>query len=158
MSEVRSLSVVLDPFLSATEEKDLPLLLAILERTAAEQYRAWSEQTPDSVEKAGLRACAATEDEIAEFIETIEPDSERRIADLNARFPTVGAAYAGAFEGLSRTDQLRVQAEGELGGADLLRQFAAATQGAVSARFAALAVSEESNATYLRVLSGQSPG
>lgn len=42
VSEVRSLSGVLEPFLSGTEEKDLPLLLAILERTAAEHYQQYA--------------------------------------------------------------------------------------------------------------------
>ena len=40
------------------------------------------------------------------------------------------------------------KAEGELGGADYMRQFAAATEGAVAARFESLACCEEANSSF----------
>ena len=54
--------------------------------------------------------------------------------------------------GRSRVEQLRIQAEGELGGAGYMRQFAAASKGAIAARFAALACCEEANSSYLSAL------
>jgi hypothetical protein len=51
--------------------------------------------------------------------------------------------------GQDRSEQLRRQAEGELGGANFLRQFAEAHSGAVAAQFEALAHYEEANSSFL---------
>ena len=64
------------------------------------------------------------------------------------------ATYAALLAGRTRNEQLRIQAEGEMGGADLMHRFSAAAEGAVAARFAALALYEESNSRFLRVLVG----
>jgi hypothetical protein len=47
------------------------------------------------------------------------------------------------------SEQLRRQAEGELGGASFLRQFASAHSGAIAAQFEALAYYEEANSSFL---------
>ena len=102
--------------MTATEASELPILLAILERTAAEYYRHWSQEASDPLERAGLIACAETEVQIAEAIESLTTDLERRTLDLKARFPELAATYAAVMKGLPRADQLRIQAEGENGG------------------------------------------
>ena len=130
------------------------MLVAIIERLAAERYRGWIEGTDDPIERAGLHACAAREDEIAVFIESLQPDAAAKTAELNSRFPDLQERYDGLMAGRSRTDQLRIQAEGELGGADYMRQFSAASEGAVAAGFAALSALEESNSRFLSVLIG----
>ena len=149
MSQLTSLSEALEPYVTATEESELPILLAILERTAAEYYRRWSQEAADPFETAGLIACAETEVQIAEAIESLTTDWKRRTLDLKARFPELAATYAGVMEGVPREDQLRIQAEGESGGATLLRQFAVAAQAPESAFFESLALREEANATFL---------
>ena len=63
------------------------MLIAIIERLAADRYRGWAAGTGDPIERAGLLACALREDEIAEFIESLEVDATARAADLNKRFP-----------------------------------------------------------------------
>ncbi len=137
------------PLLPDLAQDEIPLLIAMLERLAADRYRAWARQTDDHVERAGLLACALREDEIAEFIESLDADAPARIDRLNGRFPDLNARYDAIMLGRSRVEQLRIQADGELGGADYMRQFAAASEGAVAARFASLACCEEANSRYL---------
>ena len=148
----RSIVEAFEPLLPEVTPEETPMLLAILERLAADKYRDWADQTEDAVESEGLLACARREDEIAEFIESLESDPKARGATLHARFPDLRQRYDSVMHGLSREEQLRVQAEGELGGADYMRQFAAATQGAVAARFESLVLCEETNAKFLSKL------
>ncbi len=131
---------------------EVPMLLAILERIAGTKYRSWAQEAADDVERAGLLACAEREDEIAVFIESLEDDAAARAAQLRERFPDLEERYDSVMSALDRTEQLRVQAEGELGGADYMRQFAAAAEGAVAARFESLACCEEANSKFLSAL------
>ena len=155
MSQPQSIAEAFEPLLPDVAAEEIPMIIAILERLAAEKYRGWSEETDDPVERAGLLACAAREDEIAEFIESLEVDASSKTAELNTRFPDLRERYDSIMAGRTRTEQLRIQAAGELGGADYMRQFSAATEGAVSARFASLAACEESNSRFLSVLIGE---
>jgi hypothetical protein len=155
MSEqVQSIAAAFEPLLPQVSQEEIPMVIAILERVAATQYRNWAQDAESNVERDGLLACAAREDEIASFIESLEPDSLARAAELHRRFPDFEARYEAVMAGKTRTDQLRIQAEGELGGAGYMSQFAAATQGAVSARFESLAYCEEANSRFLSRLIG----
>ncbi|MEM8659283.1 MAG: hypothetical protein AAGF35_00235 [Pseudomonadota bacterium] len=147
-----SLLEVLVPVLESAPAEDLPLLLAWLERLAADKYRGWAKQTQDEIEIKGLLECAYREDAIAEFIELVEPESESRTQALKAQFPDMEAMYDSVLAGQDRREQLRRQAEGELGGATFLRQFAQAHSGAVAAQFEALAFYEEANSSFLSFL------
>ena len=140
------------PLLPHVGREEIPMLIAMIERLAADRYRGWAAGTEDPIERAGLLACALREDEIAEFIESLEVDATARAADLNKRFPDLNARYESVMAGRGRVAQLRIQAEGELGGADYMRQFAAGSQGAIAARFASLACCEEANSRYLSAL------
>mgnify|MGYP003638598307 CR=1 FL=1 len=60
----------LAPVLQKLAPEQAPLLLAALERMAADKYRAWADQTQDPVEKKGLLDCADREEAISEFRET----------------------------------------------------------------------------------------
>ena len=155
MSQPQSIAEAFEPLLPELAQEEMPMIIALLERLAADKYRGWCDETDDSVERAGLLACAAREDEIAEFIESLEADASARADELNARFPDLRERYDSIMAGRSRTEQLRIQAEGELSGADYMRQFSEASEGAVSARFASLASCEESNSRFLSVLIGE---
>ena len=152
MSQAENIAEALDPFLSRATDGDLPMLLAILERRAAGFYRGWAAEAADSVERDGLLACAEIEDAIASFVESLEADVQGRKEALARRFAGMLEAYASVLEGRSRREQLQLQAEGELGGVDLLKQLSGAATGAVAARYAALALCEASNAAFLRSL------
>ncbi len=136
-------------------DPDLRMIVAILERVAADFYRGWASGSDDPIERNGFLECAASEDRISAFIESLEADPTGKIRELNARFPQMRETYDSLMAGRTRNEQLRIQAEGEMGGADLMLQFSAATEGAVSARFAALALCEESNSRFLRKLIGE---
>jgi hypothetical protein len=152
MTQPASIVEAFEPLLPQLAEEEVPIMLAILERIAAEKYRSWAEGSVDPVEREGLLACAAREDEIADFIESLNADSEIRVSELHGRFPDLRERYGSVMEGRSRQEQLRIQSEGELGGADYMRQFADATAGAISARFASLAMCEEANSRFLSEL------
>lgn len=142
----------LGPILAAASPEEAPLLLAALERMAADKYRNWATQTDDPMERAGLLDCAGREEAIAQFIESLDERSAERTAALLKRLPDLQALYDGVLAGQDRKEQLRRQAAGELGGADFLRQFREAHSGAVAAQFEALALGEEANARFLTVL------
>ena len=155
MAKARSLSEALDPILSGCSKTDLPLVLAMLERLAADAYRSWSLDVSDPLERAGLEACAATEFQIAEFIESVEPNAESRLETLAPLLPRLRAAYASVTEGLARMEQFQVQAGGEAGGARLLREFADAAGGLVAEQYRDLALAEEANAAFLIALTAR---
>ena len=154
MAKAMSLSAALDPILAGCSKADLPLVLAMLERLAADAYRSWSMDVSDPLERAGLEACAATEFQIAEFIESVEPNAESRLETLAPLLPRLRAAYASVTEGLARMEQFQVQAGGEAGGASLLREFAEAEDGRVAEQYRDFALAEEANATFLMSLTG----
>jgi hypothetical protein len=152
MAQPASIVEAFAPLVPHVAQHEVAMLIAMIERLAADRYRGWAAATDDPNERAGLLACAAREDEIAEFIESLETDAAARIAELNSRFPDLNDRYESVMAGRNRAEQLRIQSEGELGGADYMRQFAAAHAGAVAARFASLACCEEANSRYLRAL------
>jgi hypothetical protein len=154
MPQPQTIAEAFEPLLPDVAPEEIPMVVAIIERLAADRYRGWMESAGDPIERAGLGACAAREDEIAEFIESLEPDAAAKTDELNTRFPDLKERYEGLMAGRSRAEQLRIQAEGELGGADYMRQFSAVSEGAVAAGFAALSALEESNSRFLSVLIG----
>ena len=99
-----SLLEVLVPVIEGAPAEDLPLLLAWLERIAAEKYRVWAQQTTDDVECKGLMDCAFREDAIAEFIEFIEPQAEARTRSLKEQFPDMDALYDSVMAGHDRAE------------------------------------------------------
>ena len=154
MTQPKSIVEAFTPLLPKLAPDEVPMMIALLERLAAKRYHRWAAQTDDPVEREGLLACAAREEEIAAFIESLEEDAAKRATVLNERFPDLDDRYESVLAGRDRTEQLRIQGEGELGGADYMRQFAAAHEGAVAARFHSLASCEEANSRYLLALVG----
>ena len=92
-----------------------PVFLSGLERSAAARYREWADAAP---EYAGvLLGCAAREDEIAELVAAlfpIEPDMQQAVDDA---LPAAVAVYYDVFASYSVLDQLYLQSEAELQGA-----------------------------------------
>ena len=152
MSQPQSITEAFLPLLPDIPEPEMPMFIAILERIAAGHYRRWAQTASDPVERAGLEACERREVEIAEFIESLYPESDERIAGLHEQFPDLEARWQEVLDGRTRSEELRIQSEAELGGADLMRQFASAYSGAVAARFISLAHCEEANSQYLAAL------
>lgn len=152
MSQPASITDAFLPLVPEIPEAEIPMMIAILERIAAGKYAGWADSAEDPIERSGLLACEAREVEIAEFIESLYPDPQATIASLYARFPDLQARYDAVLDGKARSEQLRIQSEGELGGADFMQQFADANTGAVKARFASLAACEQANSKFLAEL------
>jgi hypothetical protein len=155
-TESRSITGAFEPLLPLVSPEEVPMVVAILERIAGSKYRIWAEQADNALERDGLLACAQREDEIADFIESLQDDPQGALASLHERIPAFEERYDAVMAGLSRIEQLRVQAEGEMGGSGYMSQFAAATEGIIAARFESLALCEEANSKFLSGLVGKS--
>lgn len=102
-----------------------PAFLSGLERSAAARYREWADATPEHAEV--LLECAAREDEIAELVAAlfpIEPDMQQAV---DHALPEAVALYYEVFAPYSVLDQLYLQSEAELQGAQAWVGIAAAT-------------------------------
>lgn len=106
---------LLAPYLSQIPDEAKPGALAILERGAAERYRGWAEAVPQH--RAGLLACAAREEEIADSIDTLLPIPRQHRELVDKFIPHAKQAYFDVFEGLSAIDQMTIQAAAERQGA-----------------------------------------
>ena len=157
MRQSRSADLVqaLTPVIEKTAPEELRILLAVLERIAAERYRRWAAESGDAVERGELLRCARREEEIASTLEGMDAEAERVSSGLQMRFPGLRELYGSVFVGQSRARQFEIQAAGELGGAALLRRFAA-EEGDPARRkcLRDLAPLEEENTAALRSLLG----
>lgn len=92
-----------------------PAFLSGLERSAAARYREWADATPEH--SAVLLDCAAREDEIAELVAGLFPlDAEMQQA-VDDALPAAVAVYYEVFAPYDVLDQLYLQSEAELQGA-----------------------------------------
>jgi hypothetical protein len=122
------------------------VLLAILERAAAAQYRRWASQVGDE-QRDGMLACARREEEVAAVLEGRAPNAAETARGLMERLPDLPARYRSLLEGKGLGRQLAIQAEGERAGAALLRAYADAETDAVARdALRAAAELEEENA------------
>jgi hypothetical protein len=103
-------------------ERQHRVLLAMLERLAAEQYRRWADEVGDE-HRVGMLECSAREEEVGRLVETGLEDAAGTARELGERFPELGARYAALLEGRSLREQFAIQAAGERAGAELLRSF-----------------------------------
>ncbi len=139
------------PLLDRCPPAEHRVLLAALERLAADHYRGWSGMTEDAETRRGLLECAEREERIAATLESLEPDAERIIKLIHERFPDLSTRYASVMEGRSLTEQWTTQAIGELGGADLLRTFAEQEpDSATRETLVSLTTLEEANSAFMR--------
>ena len=130
-----------------------PLLLAKLERLAAERYRSWASDHPEQSVREGLLACANREDEIATRVESLEPNASAIQEKLLADHPELLELNRTLFEGRPLEAQFAMQAEGERAGAATWRAYAAAASDP-SAQELLLSCSplEQANADFLQTL------
>jgi hypothetical protein len=112
------------PIVESVPVEKRPLLVALLERQAAERYLEWAARSELAAHTPDLRRCAQREVEIAERIESLYPDAKRILAELLATLPDLAALGRELFGRLALLDQLRVQARGERLGAATWQAFA----------------------------------
>ena len=101
--------------ISSVPDAARPAFLSGLERSAAARYREWAEAVPDHAEV--LLACAAREDEIADLVAElfpVEPDLQRAVDEA---LPAAVELYYDVFSPYDVLDQLYLQSEAELQGA-----------------------------------------
>ncbi len=101
-----------------------PAFLSGLERSAAARYRTWADAAPEHAEE--LLGCAAREDEIADLVAGLFPISADDQAAVDAALPAAVALYYEVFSPYDVTEQLYLQAEAELQGAQAWVQMAQA--------------------------------
>jgi hypothetical protein len=114
--------LLLAPVLSQVDTAARPRFLALLERTAADRYRHWASQLPADAEV--LLQCADREDEIADRIEAVFEISAEGLDVLKALLPQAKDLYYGAFDGFSVHEQIQMQSDAELQGANAWRSIA----------------------------------
>lgn len=150
------LVTTLAPVLDATDPSDHPLLIAMLERWAAERYREWADAVGDIAEVTQLLACAEREEEIASRVEALYRDSEQVQAALAAANPLLKGALAGGFTWRPLDEQFAAQAAAERLGAATWRSFArratADDDADAAAVFEGCALLEEASAAVLEQL------
>lgn len=110
---------LLSPQISQVPENAIPNFLALLERGAAERYRRWAEQLPAF--SAGLMACSESEDKIADIIESLFLIDADLAEEIQGPLPKARDIYFNVFEGIPLVDQLAIQADAELQGAEAWR-------------------------------------
>lgn len=151
--ELPDLGAILGPLLARVSPAEQPLLLAIAERMAAERYRHWADEVDDPAARAGLIACAAREDEIADRVESVFPDPGGVQQRLQAAHPDLAAINRDVFAERPLAEQFAIQAAGERLGAATWRAFAAARPDAAGRdAFLACAPLEEASAVFLEQL------
>ncbi len=130
-----------------------PLLLAALERLAAQRYRIWANDHHDPAVKAGLLACAEREEEIARRVESLEPNAAAIQHKLLSDHPELLALNRTLFEGRPLIEQFAMQAEGEQAGAAAWRAYAAAaTIPSIQQLLQSCSPLEDANAAFLQAL------
>ncbi len=121
-AQIPNFGALLLPVLSRVPDIARPRFLALLERTAADRYRAWAAELVQEAD--ALNGCAQREDEIADRIEALFDIDEDSLAELRGLLPDARALYYAAFDGFSIDEQLRMQADAELQGASAWRSIA----------------------------------
>lgn len=161
-SKLPDVAKILGQVLQNIAPEQRPVLLAALERLAAERYRMWANghldlaDLADPAVKEGLLACAEREEEIARRIESLYPNATEIQNKLLADHPELLDLNRTLFKGRPIKDQFTMQAQGERAGAAAWKAFAAAATDP-SARAAqellqSCSPLEEVNAAFLQSL------
>lgn len=152
-SELPDIARVLGQAFQKVVPGQRPLLLAALERLAAQRYRTWAIEHPEPAVKAGLQTCADREEEVARRVESLDPNAAHSPNELLAEHPEFLDLNRTLFEGRPINEQFTMQAQGELAGAAAWRAYA---QSAIDPSAQELLQScsqlEEANAAFLQSL------
>lgn len=150
---IPNVATILAGALRNVDAKLQPILLAKLERLAAQRYRNWASDHPDRSVKEGLLACADREDEIARRVESQVPNASSIQDRLLAENPALLDLNRTLFEARPLKIQFAMQAQGEEAGAAAWRAYAVASPDP-SAHQVPLSCSalEQANADFLQTL------
>ena len=150
--KTKSLSDMLAPILRSIEATELPSLLFLLERKAAEMYFKWSDSTDDSIEKACLVRCGDIEREISEFFAGYSESTILNSKMILEKHPLLFKDFDACFENLSLEEQYAQLAEAEIGGENALNKIADLMDGPNSDLCRFFARQERSNSEILKLL------
>jgi len=130
-----------------------PVLLARLERLAAQRYRNWADEYDDPLVKQGLLACADREEEIARRVESLDPNASALQDKLMTENPDLLDLNRTLFEGRALKVQFAMQAQGEMAGAAAWKAYAAGASDPLAGELLQSCSSlEEENAAFLQTL------
>jgi rubrerythrin len=139
--------LLMEPLVSVPEPSRVGFL-AQLERSAADRYREWAEESEELRE--GLLECANRESEIADRAEKLAPVLPEHREIVARALEKARALYAGAFVGHSLEDRIIIQAHAERQGSKAWLGFAAqAADETVRKEFLALADLEVESADHI---------
>lgn len=149
--EVPSFAELLAPVIGPVPSEGTPALLSGLERAAAERYRGWAKALPEHAET--LLACARREDEIAESVAGLFPIDAATQEAVHEALPEAIKLYYEVFAPHPVEDQLHLQAEAELQGAQAWAGIAAGVEDpSVKATLARCSELEEESSQAVKVL------
>ena len=123
-TELPDIPAILGEIMQTLEPDDRPLMLALLERRAAERYRGWAEEVDDDAVSEGLLACAEREQEIAERVEGVFDDARATQSRLLSAHPELEELNRTLFADRPLRDQFIMQANGERAGGAAWAAFA----------------------------------
>jgi hypothetical protein len=152
-SGIPNIAKILVGVLRNIDPKLQPMLLAKLERLAAQRYRTWASDHPDQSVKEGLLACADREEEIARRVESLEPTAAAIQDKLLSDNPELSDLNRTLFEGRPLEVQFAMQAEGERAGAAAWGAYgAAASDPSAQELLQSCSPLEQANADFLQTL------
>ncbi|MCH7599224.1 MAG: hypothetical protein IH973_05655 [Myxococcales bacterium] len=124
MTKNITIAELVGPAIAKYSSQDQRIFAALAERIAASRYRAWAEAIGDEDQRSTLLRCAGREEEIAQRVESLQPDAAAMQEQMPKDNPQLQHQYLGLFDGLALPDQFALQAEAELAGAAAWRAFA----------------------------------
>ena len=152
-SNIPNIAEILASALRGIDPGLQPMLLAKLERLAAQRYRTWATDQADQSVGDGLLACADREEKIAGRVESLEPNASAIQDKLLSDHPELLDLNRTLFEGLPLKVQFAMQAEGERAGAAAWRAYAAAAANlSVRELLESCSPLEQANADFLQSL------
>ncbi len=152
-SNIPNIAEILASALRGIDPGLQPMLLAKLERLAAQRYRTWATDQADQSVRDGLLACADREEKIAGRVESLEPNASAIQDKLLSDHPELLDLNRSLFEGLPLKVQFAMQAEGERAGAAAWRAYAAAAANlSVRELLESCSPLEQANADFLQSL------
>src|SRR6058998_506064 len=150
---IPNVAEILAGVLRNIDPKLQPLLLAKLERLAAQRYRTWASDHSDPAAKEGLLACADREEEIARRVESLEPNASAIQDKLLSDNPELLDLNRTLFKGRALKVQFAMQADGERAGAAAWKAYAAgASDPSVQELLQSCSPLEQANADFLQTL------
>lgn len=152
-SNIPNIAEILAGVLRNIDPKLQPMLLAKLERLAAERYRTWASDHADQSTKEGLLACAEREEEIARRVESLAPNASAIQDKLLSDNPDLLDLNRTLFEGRPIEVQFAMQADGERAGAAAWSAYAAvASDPSAQELLQSCSPLEQANADFLQTL------